>query len=277
MFPLGDTNPTIHRSWVNLALIAICVAVFIGPQQAAGPIGSQGSNDFVFAWAAIPCEVTSGLGLTPVSVQSTVEPNSGLSCELATEPALWKHPFKPVRLALVTSIFMHGGWLHLLGNMWFLKIFGDNIEDHFGHFRYLIFYILGGLGAGLAHVAAQPDSAIPVVGASGAIAAVMGAYFIWFPKAPISTLFVVFPIRITARWWLGFWFISQFFTSPDARVAWVAHVGGFVFGALLGALVRYSHHLRQLVFTAPYRGHDVWDDSGQLPNAYIRPPLQQRR
>lgn len=124
--------------------------------------------------------------------------------------------------------------------------------------RYLLFYVVGGVVATTTHVALQPDSTIPVVGASGAVAAVMGAYLVWFPNAPVRTiLFLGLPFfaTISAKWLLGIWFVMQFFTSPNSGVAWAAHVGGFVFGALVGVIVRSSRAAQKATWT---RSH--WDD-----------------
>ena len=143
-----------------------------------------------------------------------------------------------------TSIFLHGGWFHVIWNIWFLWIFGDNIEDHFGHFKYLLFYIAYGVIAGLTHVYMNPGSSMPTIGASGAIAGVMGAYIIRYPRAKVLTLipiFLIFPIiNIPAYVFLGFWFLVQFlsgFASLNISgsfggVAWWAHIGGFVAGML---------------------------------------------
>jgi membrane associated rhomboid family serine protease len=127
--------------------------------------------------------------------------------------------------------------------MLFLWVFGNNVEDRLGHVPYLLFYVASGIVATLAHVGVDPSSTIPVVGASGAIAGVMGAYLVWFPNVPILTAFFYILIllrEIKAKWLLGFWFVLQFFTSPNDGVAWVAHVGGFVFGVLVGLLLRPS-------------------------------------
>src|SRR5690606_30607109 len=150
-------------------------------------------------------------------------------------------PEKSVWLALLTSMFLHGGLAHLGGNLLFLWIFGNNIEDHLGHVKYLLFYLIGGFVASAAHIGLNLDSTIPVVGASGAIAAVMGAYLVWFPNAPVRTVvffFFITMVDIRAKWLLGFWFVSQFFTNPNAGVAWAAHVGGFVFGVLVALVIR---------------------------------------
>jgi membrane associated rhomboid family serine protease len=142
-------------------------------------------------------------------------------------------PHKNVWLAVVVSMFLHGGLLHLGGNMLFLWIFGNNIEDRLGRVRYLLFYLAAGVVATASQVALDPSSVLPMIGASGAIAGVMGAYLLLYPNARILSLLFVFPVEIRAKWLLGFWFVSQFFLSPSSGVAWGAHVGGFVFGALL--------------------------------------------
>jgi membrane associated rhomboid family serine protease len=149
-------------------------------------------------------------------------------------------------LSLVTSMFLHGGWMHVIGNMWFLWIYGDNVEDVLGHARYLLFYLLAGLAAALLEVALSPDSRVPMIGASGAIAGVMGAYLVKFPHARILTLIPVFvfftTVEIPAVFILLYWFVIQFFSGVGSigyshlshgGVAWFAHVGGFVAGMLL--------------------------------------------
>jgi membrane associated rhomboid family serine protease len=152
---------------------------------------------------------------------------------------------------LVTSMFLHGGWLHLIGNMWFLWIFGDNVEDILGPWKYLALYFLSGLAAGLAQVALNPDSRVPTIGASGAIAGVMGAYLVKFPHARILTLVPIFlfltTFELPAYYLLVYWLIIQFFSGVGAvaqshltqgGIAWFAHVGGFLAGMLLVNLLR---------------------------------------
>jgi membrane associated rhomboid family serine protease len=142
------------------------------------------------------------------------------------------HPF-----TLFTSMFLHGSWMHLIGNMWFLWIFGDNVEEAMGHVRYVFFYLLCGLAAALAQIFVVPDSTIPMVGASGAIAGVLGAYLILYPRARVRCLWIliIFITTIVLPAWLllGLWFLSQFFIPMHSGVAWMAHVGGFVCGAAL--------------------------------------------
>jgi len=149
-------------------------------------------------------------------------------------------------LSLVTSMFLHGGWMHVIGNMWFLWIYGDNVEDVLGHARYLLFYLLVGVAAALLQVALSSDSRVPMIGASGAIAGVMGAYLIKFPHSRILTLIPVFifftTVEIPAVFILLYWFVIQFFSGvgsigyshlSQGGVAWFAHVGGFVAGMIL--------------------------------------------
>jgi membrane associated rhomboid family serine protease len=159
---------------------------------------------------------------------------------------------------LLTSMFLHGGWLHLIGNMWFLWIFGDNVEDLLGHGRFLLFYLLCGVAAGLTHVAIAPDSRIPTVGASGAIAGVMGAYMVRFPRSTITTLVPVFvfltTVEVPAALMLMYWFIIQLFSGVGSigytsamrggGVAWFAHVGGFLAGALLIRIMKPRDRFR---------------------------------
>ncbi len=153
--------------------------------------------------------------------------------------------------ALLTSMFLHGGWLHILGNMWFLWIFGDNVEDILGHGRYLVFYLLCGVTAALVHVAFNPLSRVPTVGASGAIAGVMGAYVVKFPRSRILTLVPIFvfftTIEVPAILMLLYWFAIQFFSGigsigyshlSEGGVAWFAHIGGFVAGILAILVMR---------------------------------------
>ncbi len=171
-------------------------------------------------------------GVTPAAVASW--PQSDL-------------PFLAVVIPFLTSMFLHGGWLHVIGNMWYLRIFGDNIEDRLGHFTFLLFYLLCGIGAGVVHTIINVNSTVPSVGASGAIAGVLGAYVVSYPFARVQTLVPIFifiqVIEIPALIVLGFWFVMQFFNGTaslaatnvrdSGGVAWWAHVGGFVIGILL--------------------------------------------
>ncbi len=230
MIPLKDDNPTRTRPIVTMVLIVACVLVWFGVQK-GGKVDEDGS--FTYRRAAIPCEVVTGTPLTVEEVQS-----GDCTRRDTTDPI---YPDKSVILALFTSMFLHGSLLHLAGNMLYLWVFGNNIEDTKGRVVFLLFYLASGVVATFAHIALDPGSTIPLVGASGAIAGVMGAYLVLFPRVRIKSLIIFFFIifrDIEARWLLGIWFVSQFFISPGSGVAWAAHVGGFAFGVLCGLVWR---------------------------------------
>lgn len=241
MFPLKDYNPTRHFPYVTVALMAINIVVYFLVQRPAG--GTTGDEvRFNYEYAAIPCEVVEGRPLSLVEIEATLRTGDGEACitdRPVTTPAAF--PDKGVYLAVLFSMFLHGSVLHIAGNMLFLWVFGNNIEDRMGSVGYLVFYLVSGLVASVAHFWAGPSSTIPVVGASGAVAGVMGAYLVLFPNVRIRTLILlvfIFLRDLPAKFLLGFWFISQFFISPSAGVAWVAHVGGFCFGAVVAWLLR---------------------------------------
>lgn len=238
MLPLKDYNPTRRFPVVTVLLIAVNVYVYFLVQRPYDERQSQ--LRFNYSYAAIPCEVVDGEPLSEEEVERTLEGRDTEACiRDDTTPSVF--PEKNVWLALLYSMFLHGSLLHIGGNMLFLWIFGNNIEDRMGAPAYIAFYLISGLVASAAHIAVQPNSTIPVVGASGAVAGVMGAYLVIFPHVKIRTLFLFIFILIRdidAKWLLGFWFVTQFFTNPSAGVAWVAHVGGFVFGALVGLFLR---------------------------------------
>ena len=203
MLPIGDENAgTLIKPYVNWALIAISVGVFLF-QLSLGP----GQLDaFFLQYGAVPAEITGFRNLP----------------------------------SILTSMFLHGGWGHLLGNMLFLYVFGDNIEDAMGHVSYLLFYLICGIAAALTQILLNPDSTIPIIGASGAISGVMGAYIVLFPHGKIRT--IVFYVLMLVPAWIviGVWFALQLFSGfstlggPDVGgVAFWAHVGGFVAGAVL--------------------------------------------
>lgn len=217
-----------------MLLIALNVVVFMFVQRPYDRGIDQAR--FSYQWAAIPCEVTKGRPLDGDEITLTIQGGDQNACTKATEADQTGSvfPAKQVFLAVLYSMFLHGSWLHIGGNMLFLWVFGNNIEDSMGSFPYLAFYLLSGVVAAAAHIAVQPYSTVPIVGASGAIAGVMGAYLVLFPNVRIRSLIIFFIVLfrdIPAKWLLGFWFVLQFFTNPAEGVAWVAHVGGFVFGA----------------------------------------------
>ena len=262
MIPLHDENPTQSRAWITLVLIIVNVAVFVLIQPRSDT--SEGV-EFSYRYAAIPCEVVEGRPLTVEEVRDTVGGGDTTACDgdQARGPAVFedKRPW----LAMAASMFLHGDWFHLGFNMLFLWIFGNNVEDHLGRFRYLAFYLAAGIAATLAHVFIQTDSTIPIIGASGAIAGVMGAYLIWFPNARVRTLIffgLILFIQVRAKYLLVVWLASQFLLVNGGGVAWMAHVGGFVFGALFGLAVRESVMARHVLWKPQYGGDDqgFWDN-----------------
>ncbi|MDP1820872.1 MAG: rhomboid family intramembrane serine protease [Acidimicrobiales bacterium] len=266
MIPLKDENPTHRRPAVTLAIIMACVVVYFFWQPS--PFQETVDDlDFALRRAAIPCEIAQGEPLTVDELRATYRLGRDDACDIGSEESPQAFPAKSVLASVFVSMFLHGSVSHLGGNLLFLWIFGNNIEDHLGHVRYLLFYLVGGVAATATYVALNLDSTIGMVGASGAIAAVMGAYFVWFPDAPVRTwisfLLFVF-VRIRAKWVLGFWFILQFFTAPDSGVAWAAHVGGFVFGVLIGLVVRASRTARRAIWgsTAQQVPPGGWDPTG---------------
>lgn len=216
MIPLKDTIPHRNKPFITWLLITINIFVFLFQISLPPNI----LDYFVYK-----------LGFVPLNL--TTLWNYGLRLELVF--FLWP---------LITSMFLHGSWMHLIGNMWSLWLFGDNVEDRMGHFRFLVFYLLSGIIASLTHYFFNIHSPIPTIGASGAIAGVMGAYFIMFPLARIVTLVPVFWIpfffEIPAIIFIGLWFISQVFSGIfelfgpvfGGGIAWWAHVGGFAFGVI---------------------------------------------
>ena len=255
MIPLRDDNPTSQRAYVTLALIALNVVVFLFVQPQSD---AQEDIRFTYEYAAIPCEVISGEPITQIEFRDE-------DCDVAGDRSPEIFADKRVWVAMVISMFLHGDLLHIGFNMLFLWIFGNNVEDHLGRVRFVLFYFAGGIVATLAHIAVQPDSTIPVIGASGAVAAVMGAYLVWFPEAPISTLIFVVLIRVRAKVLLGIWLVFQFLEpfNPNSGIAWMAHVGGFVFGIAVGLLVRESRRVRAALWSREFRSDadGMWDSS----------------
>jgi membrane associated rhomboid family serine protease len=226
MFPYRDDNPTLGTPAVTYLLIGLNVAAWVLLQgMGAEPYLSQS----VCELGLIPGEF---LGRLPEGY--SVPLSDTMACVMDEKQELY---------APLTSMFLHGGWLHLIGNMWFLWIFGNNVEDSMGSFRYLGFYLLSGLAAAAAQTLASPSSAIPMVGASGAISGVMGAYVILYPKVRVHMLvflgFFITTIVVPAYLMLGYWFLIQILgglpTIGDDKggVAFWAHAGGFIAGAIL--------------------------------------------
>jgi membrane associated rhomboid family serine protease len=218
MFPIRDDAPRIGTPVITYLLLALNTLVFLFEVM----LDPGSRNAFIFQFGVVPAHITGLLHGAP-----QVTPTGAL-------------------LPVLTSMFMHASWLHLIFNMWGLYIFGDNVEDHMGHFRFLIFYLLTGIAASAVHWMMSPASRIPSVGASGAIAGVMGGYFLLFPSARVLTVLPLF-FYFTFLWlpaWLvlGYWFVAQFLSGAataitasqqSGGIAFWAHVGGFVAGVVL--------------------------------------------
>ncbi|MCJ7663790.1 MAG: rhomboid family intramembrane serine protease [Desulfobacterales bacterium] len=208
MIPIRDTNRSEKYPVVNISIIAITVLAFI-----IELVQGQGLKEFIYLYGLVPARYA--------------EPH--IASYFTTSQQM---------LPFLTSLFLHGGVLHLVGNMWFLYIFGDNVEGQLGHLRYLVFYLLCGLAAGASHLILNWHSNVPTIGASGAIAGVMGAYLMLYPRAKILTLLPIFFfftfVEVPAFIFLGIWFLFQFLsagtTGQPGGIAWWAHIGGFLFG-----------------------------------------------
>jgi membrane associated rhomboid family serine protease len=210
MFPIRDTIRSRSFPIINWLLVAVNAVVFF--IEVSMPEAKL--NSFINTFALVPSKLD------------------------LSNPFTW-YP-------LVTHMFLHGGWMHVISNLWVLVIFGDNVEDRMGSFRYLIFYLFGGIAAGILQATLSFGSTVPSLGASGAIAAVMGAYFLFFPRSKVVTFiplgFIPWFVDIPAILYLGFWFASQFFsgilsitgTGASGGIAWWAHIGGFLFGLVMG-------------------------------------------
>ncbi|HEX3809103.1 MAG TPA: rhomboid family intramembrane serine protease [Rhizomicrobium sp.] len=222
MIPISDDNPSITRPYVNWALIALCIGVFLW-ELSLGQGGADAAGDlYGFAPASL---------LHPTKV-------ARLPGEL------------PPYLTIFTSMFLHGGLLHIAGNMLYLWIFGNNIEDAMGHVKYLVFYLLCGIAAAVSFAAMDPASHMPMIGASGAISGVLAAYVLLFPRARVTVIIplgiIFYPIAISAVWVVGVWFILQLVSAAlsdpsQPGTAWWAHVGGFALGLVLTPLFKSAN------------------------------------
>jgi membrane associated rhomboid family serine protease len=218
MIPLSDDAPRFSTPFVTYFIIALNTVTFLF-ELSVGAQGQRALNSLIYHFGVVPVHFERALvaGSAPSLV--------GL--------------FLPI----LTAMFLHGSWLHVIGNMWFLWIFGDNIEDYLGHFTYLLFYLVSGFAAAVAHIVLNAGSSVPSVGASGAIAGVMGAYFVLYPRARVLMWFPpIFFFHLPAWLVLGYWFFVQFMsgtatsiaeTSQSGGIAFWAHVGGFVAGVVL--------------------------------------------
>ena len=218
MIPLRDANPTRRTPLITLSIVIACFVTFAWQLGLMASGGETALDDVILRWGIVPADLVAAWGHGHVLSQATA--------------------------TLLTSLFLHGGWLHLLGNMLYLWIFGNNVEDRFGRAGFLLFYLLGGALAGLAQVVIEPTSTVPTIGASGAIAATLGAYIVLFPRARVTSLvflgFFYQLIDVPAIIVLGFWFALQLIdgltslggVQTGGGVAFFAHIGGFVVGAV---------------------------------------------
>jgi membrane associated rhomboid family serine protease len=231
MLPIRDDQPRYSVPWVTRFLIALNLLIFLFEAT----LDDRSLNLLIAQFAVVPSHVAAFLAGSPT------------------------YPLPSILVPFLTSLFLHGSWMHVLGNMWFLYIFGDNVEDYLGHFKYLVFYLLTGVLAMSTHMAMNLHSTAPALGASGAIAGVLGAYFVLYPRARVLTWFFVFVIWVPAWIILGYWFVLNFLSGTATAlavqrhnmggVAFWAHVGGFISGALLVKLfgerkLRYPYAVR---------------------------------
>jgi len=207
-FPLKDENPTKTFPFMTILFIVLNCLIYLIQFS----MGRYGGAVLVAKYGVIPYEITKGIDMAPKSLLG---------------------PY----INLITSLFLHGSLFHLLGNMWFLWIFGNNIEDIVGHFKFVVFYILGGIAASLLQIFLTSGSTVPIIGASGAVSAVLGAYMLRFPRARVKTLLfiIIFVtlVNVPAVLFIGIWFLFQLLNSlrmEGSNVAWFAHIGGFLFG-----------------------------------------------
>lgn len=211
LIPLHDRNPlkVVAFQAVTFSLIVLCTLIFLYQQT----VSEEQAAELLYAFGMLP---------------AVLFDNRQLAAELFALPA---------ELTLVSSMFLHVGWIHLIGNMAFLWVFGDNVEDSMGHLRFLLFYLICGLFAGLAHALADTQSISPLIGASGAVAGVLGAYLMLHPRVKVIVLVGMrIPLRLRAYWIIGFWVGLQIFfiaSSTGGNTAWWAHIGGFVMGVML--------------------------------------------
>ncbi len=255
MIPITDSVKTRSFPYVNITIIITCILVFMYEVYISGdPAPGYGNalDRLFYEWGNVPKCTFDALG---IGAEPTLSEQARI-CGRQDYPAL----------TIFSAMFLHGGWLHLAGNMLFLWIFGDNVEDSVGHVRYAIFYLLCGTLASLAHGAVDANSIVPAIGASGAIAGIMGAYLVLFPRAKVVVIFgfILIPIPLPAFVLIGFWFVSQLFvgfaslgpeTTSGGGIAYFAHIGGFVAGAVLinvFVLGRRAYIRRQ------HRREDFW-------------------
>lgn len=256
MLPIRDINPTGTTPIATVAIIVVCAIIFIYQSAIGMGEGFYAEQSFVYRHGLIPYEISHLVQLVPrpggmPGLRRFPPRGGGIHLALSAIPVRGVgEAARLLYLPIIFSIFLHGGIVHLALNMLFLWVFGNNVEDAMGHVRFLLFYLICGIAAGLVHILANLNSQLPTVGASGAIAGVMGAYIVLYPRARILTLVPLFFyftfMEIPAVIFLGFWFIMQLLMAGGGgEVAWFAHIGGFIAGLLLvKKFVRYSPRSR---------------------------------
>lgn len=247
MIPLRDNIPSRTTPWVNYGMIALCSYVFFIQLQ-------DEDSRLVEQYGMIPARVTDPDTPVEVTERTLIRTPRGIPAIQEVRRSAVPSEVAPI-LTLLTCVFLHGSWMHIIGNMWMLWIFGDNVEDRLGHFGYLAFYLFSGVAASAAHMLADTGSTIPTIGASGAIAGVMGAYMVLYPRAQVLSIFPIFffiqMVVLPAPVFLGIWFLLQFYQGAFAAiavnstgVAWWAHIGGFITGFVIAWSLRRSHSTR---------------------------------
>jgi membrane associated rhomboid family serine protease len=250
VIPISDETPVRRFPAVTISLIALCILVFFAVQPThletrdllRPDLGGDSAEQLRFAVdnAAIPCEILKGRPLTEREYRATYFGGDDNACSNRDGPRHDRH--KLVYLALFATMFLHANTQHLFGNLLFLWVFGNDIEHRWGRIRFLLLYLLGGLAASFAHVLLNPNSTVPMIGASGAIAAVMGAYVVCYPSTRVKSIIFFGPMllrKVKAVWLMLVFLLTQLlYIGGDSGVAWAAHLGGFAFGALLGLLWR---------------------------------------
>lgn len=247
MFPLRDTIPSSRVPVVTIGIIIVNAVVFLSELNRS----TCGLEQVFYSWGIVPCYFTGACHF-----------------RLRTPCGLLSVPLHPSYFTLVSSMFLHGGWMHIIGNMWSLWIFGDNVEDRMGRIGFGCFYLLSGLAAGVLHIAFNATSHAPTVGASGAIAGVMGAYLLLFPHATVIALVPIFiflqTVELPAVVFLGLWFLINLWSgigslaahTQAGGVAWWAHIGGFLLGILWALPLRRREDRRRQWYNGGY--DDRW-------------------
>jgi membrane associated rhomboid family serine protease len=232
LFPISDDDRHLmHPAWVTIGLVVVNVVLFLWQQL---------NPEFTNGWSVVPYEITHGVDINETIGIRTPQGVQGLT--LTAGPS-------PIYLTIFSAMFMHGGWMHLGGNLLYLWIFGDNVEHRFGSLKFLAFYLFSGIVATIAQIAMNPDGVIPNLGASGAISGVLGAYLVLFPRNRVNAVFFFFIVSLPAVLVLGMWGLMQFVQGAGSLstigrqtggVAYAAHIGGFIAGVVMGVISRVT-------------------------------------